>query len=85
MIETRTFTPNGYNPSTYDEIKMPARFLGRCGPYGTGEFYTGVKPGMVGTVKVTLLQGHPLEWAMISFSIGGAWLCVKADEIEILN
>lgn len=56
-------------------------FVGKCGPYGTGEFYSGVKPGMRGTISRSLYERT--GYASWAFSVGGAWLSCTPDEVRI--
>jgi hypothetical protein len=59
---------------------FPARFTGRAGPAGTGEFYTGVRPGATGVAERLTYESGQVYWA---FSSGGAWLVCDRDEVEL--
>jgi hypothetical protein len=63
---------------TVAEIKISATFIGKCGPYGTGEGYTGVKPGMRGIARLDVWSTGLEGW---EFGSGhDAWLsCDRAD------
>lgn len=59
----------------------PARYLGRPGPHGTGEFYTGVRPGDLGEAERITYPAGPPQLAF--HRPGGAWLAVyHAGEIQ---
>lgn len=69
------------SPSQVTRRRYPARYRGRPGPYGTGEFYSGVTPGAIGEAEVTTYGTAP---PMMSFRRPGcAWLAVyDPREIE---
>jgi hypothetical protein len=62
-------------------IKIPATFTGKCGPNGTGEFYTGVKPGMRGIAMHEVSSTGYESWA---FGTGeSAWLMCDREDLEL--
>jgi hypothetical protein len=65
---------------TIATIKYAATFIGKSGPSGTGEFYSGVRPGMQGTAAHKIWSTQHESW---SFSVGGAWLSCDREEIQL--
>lgn len=84
VIETR---PAGHGaPRVVRDTVFPARFIGRCGPDGTGEFYSGVRPGDYGEARLTEWYnpetGEGSDLVSLSFHrYGGAWLSVFREEV----
>ena len=66
---------------TIAEIEIPATFTGKCGPNGTGEFFTGVRPGMQGIAMHTVWSTGAESW---SFGSGdSAWLSCNREDLEL--
>ena len=61
--------------------KYPAKFTGRAGPNGTGEFYTGVTPGAAGEAMKTTWHDGTESWSF--HLLGGAWLSVQREDIQV--